>query len=535
MKKILSGILALLMTAPTVCSAAVKFTTVDPAEDIIRLSCDTGAEDNITFIVLNPGHTYEDYTSGDEGKRTESIRYIGLGKSENDEAHVTFALSGDAGGTFTAFANGEKLEFEYYPMELKKKFLSDMKNGTETDMEKLIKIFGFSDEDIYKKGNKEDIILRLSKKKDFSDDVSVVYDEIFEEILLSDFASGKSEAVFANGKLLYAEKLGISDMEEYNDYISLLNKNGLKDVENKLLSKNYSSIADFQKEFKKSIYFNLIMNYKDNGYGHMQEIFEKYSSEYKDYGVNFPARENRSAYQALLGSGAETLEDMGKKLKSLLSQKSDGKSSGSGSAGSSSQNHGVSQNTGGKDFVNPNEDKDEDNKKLYSDVEDSFWAFEAIKNLSENNVLTGYENGAFLPQKSVTRAEFSKMISLVFNLKGGTGAFDDVSDTDWFAPYIHAAADKGIVFGSDGKFRPNDNITRQDAAVMIFRAYSKTKKTSDLFKDDNEISEYAKEAVYDLSSQGVIKGYDDNTFRALANLSRAEAASLLSEIMKGEK
>ncbi len=168
MKKILSGILALLMTAPTVCSAAVKFTTVDPAEDIIRLSCDTGAEDNITFIVLNPGHTYEDYTSGDEGKRTESIRYIGLGKSENDEAHVTFALSGDVGGTFTAFANGEKLEFEYYPMELKKKFLSDMKNGTETDMEKLIKIFGFSDEDIYKKGNKEDIILRLSKKKDFA-------------------------------------------------------------------------------------------------------------------------------------------------------------------------------------------------------------------------------------------------------------------------------------------------------------------------------------------------------------------------------
>ena len=127
------------------------------------------------------------------------------------------------------------------------------------------------------------------------------------------------------------------------------------------------------------------------------------------------------------------------------------------------------------------------------------------------------------------------MISLVFNLKGGTGAFDDVSDTDWFAPYIHAAADKGIVLGSDGKFRPNDNITRQDAAVMIFRAYSKTKKTSDSFKDDNEISEYAKEAVYDLSSQGVIKGYDDNTFRPLANLSRAEAASLLNEIMKGEK
>ena len=70
---------------------------------------------------------------------------------------------------------------------------------------------------------------------------------------------------------------------------------------------------------------------------------------------------------------------------------------------------------------------------------------------------------------------------------------------------------------------------------MIFRAYSKTKKTSDSFKDDNEISEYAKEAVYDLSSQGVIKGYDDNTFRPLANLSRAEAASLLNEIMKGEK
>lgn len=522
------------MAAPVVCSASVKVSTVDPAEDIVKITCDTPADGNVTFIVLNPGHTYENYVSGDEKERTDSIRFIGMDRFEDGEAEVTFGLSGEVGGTFTAFANGEKIEFIYYPIELKKKFLADMKNGTETDMEKLIEIFGFSDEDIYTKGNKDDILKRLSEKKDFSDDVALVYDEIFEVILLSDFSSGKGDIVFKNDKLLYADKLFISDTEEYKDYLSLLNEDGLKDMKKKLLSKSYNMLDDFQKEFKKAVYFNLIMNYKDKGYGHMQGIFEKYSSEYRDNGVIFPSKENRSVYQALLGSNVDTLDEMGKKLKSLLSKSSEGKSTGSGSGSGSSQNHGVSQNTGGNDYVNPNKDSD-DKKELYPDVPKEFWAYDAIKTLSENNILKGYDDGTFRPQKSVTRAEFSKMISLALNLSGGNASFTDVSDSDWFAKYVFGVAEKGIVLGSDGKFRPNDVITRQDAAVMIFRAYGKAQNASEAFEDDGEISEYAKEAVYSLCSQGIIKGYEGNTFRPLGNLSRAEAASLLSGIMKGEK
>ena len=158
------------------------------------------------------------------------------------------------------------------------------------------------------------------------------------------------------------------------------------------------------------------------------------------------------------------------------------------------------------------------------------WAEGYITRLIDKGAVNGYEDGTFRPGNTITRAEFTKIIVSVFSLYGESEVkYTDVSKEDWFNSYVDIASANGIILGSDGMFFPKNNITRQDAAIIIQRILklkSVEMKTGKEFLDNNEISDYAKEAVSNMAEIGVINGFDGK-FMPRNNITRAEAVTMI--------
>ncbi|MBO5384206.1 MAG: S-layer homology domain-containing protein, partial [Ruminococcus sp.] len=166
----------------------------------------------------------------------------------------------------------------------------------------------------------------------------------------------------------------------------------------------------------------------------------------------------------------------------------------------------------------------------FTDVSSSHWAFAAISNLRDRKIIDGFEDNSYRPDNSLTRAEAVKLLCRAFNIDetSGESVFSDVKEADWYAPCINAAYKAGFVNGDGTAFNPNNNITRQDLCVMIYRfAQGNLNGDSADYADAQKISEYAKQAVAALSSSGIINGFEDKTFRPLATATRAQMAQML--------
>ena len=108
----------------------------------------------------------------------------------------------------------------------------------------------------------------------------------------------------------------------------------------------------------------------------------------------------------------------------------------------------------------------------FSDVSADKWYNNAVSTLCHMGVLGGYSDGTFRPNAPITRAEFAK-IAVSFSQANGSAVysyFTDVKTTDWFAPYVTAAKDSGLIEGySDGSFKPENRITRAEACTIVNR------------------------------------------------------------------
>ena len=108
----------------------------------------------------------------------------------------------------------------------------------------------------------------------------------------------------------------------------------------------------------------------------------------------------------------------------------------------------------------------------FSDVSADKWYNNAVSTLSHMGVIGGYADGTFRPDAPISRAEFAK-IAVSFTQNTGSATynyFTDVKTTDWFAPYVTAAKDAGLIEGySDGSFKPESKITRAEACAIVNR------------------------------------------------------------------
>ncbi|QSZ27532.1 S-layer homology domain-containing protein [Aceticella autotrophica] len=174
--------------------------------------------------------------------------------------------------------------------------------------------------------------------------------------------------------------------------------------------------------------------------------------------------------------------------------------------------------------------------KQFTDIK-GHWAEKEINDWISKGLIAGYEDNTFRPDNSVTRAEFVTFTDRVFNLTQTTDiTFKDVKSTDWFYKEIQKAKAANIVSGyDDNTFRPNNFITREEAAAILTRLLKLQSVTQDAlkgFKDASKISSWAKDAVNTAVYYGLIKGYPDNTVGPDNPITRAETVVILDRALK---
>ncbi len=181
-------------------------------------------------------------------------------------------------------------------------------------------------------------------------------------------------------------------------------------------------------------------------------------------------------------------------------------------------------------------EEESQNYKGFEDVQ-GLWCEDTVNALGALGLIKGRTENIFAPNDSLTRAELVQLIARLsgVDLSAYTAKFEgftDVNENAWYYKAVMWAADNNIVYGvGEGKFAPEQSITRQDLAAIIYRYLSlEPTENTVSFIDGGDISDYASEAVGTLFAEGIISGYPDNTFRPKNSITRAEIASIVYKI-----
>lgn len=162
------------------------------------------------------------------------------------------------------------------------------------------------------------------------------------------------------------------------------------------------------------------------------------------------------------------------------------------------------------------------------------WAKEEVQELVNEEIIQGDDKGYFNPKNIVTRAAAAEMLYKAKKLSTeGTENFPDVNEKDWFYEAVVATSKAEIFEGNDkGEFKPNDKLTREQAAAVIVRAFGLTGE-ADLssFDDDNKISGWAKSTMEIAVATGVVEG-NGTSLKPLDSISRAEIAVMIHRAME---
>ena len=157
----------------------------------------------------------------------------------------------------------------------------------------------------------------------------------------------------------------------------------------------------------------------------------------------------------------------------------------------------------------------------------------AVETVKAISYIKGYPDGTFRPQANVTRAEAAQMFATLLNGGANFGTssatrFSDASD-DWFSKAVNYVVAKGLISGyPDGTFKPNESITRAEFAQMISGYVKNEKKSTTDFQDVKD--HWAKDAIDKLYGNKNVSGYPDGSFKPNAKITRAEAVTILNSV-----
>ncbi|WP_284639660.1 S-layer homology domain-containing protein [Paenibacillus silviterrae] len=170
------------------------------------------------------------------------------------------------------------------------------------------------------------------------------------------------------------------------------------------------------------------------------------------------------------------------------------------------------------------------------------WAKEPIERMANRRIIRGTSEALYLPDRAVTRAEFAAMMIRALGLPEADRAsieFRDVKPQDWYARTVNAAVKAGLIHGyEDQSFRPNEIITRQEMAVIGYRAMKTAgfetkaaKATNEAYDDASLMQDWAREAIGELVAQGILQGAAPGVFEPDGTATRAQGAVMLSRML----
>jgi hypothetical protein len=164
------------------------------------------------------------------------------------------------------------------------------------------------------------------------------------------------------------------------------------------------------------------------------------------------------------------------------------------------------------------------------------WAEAVIRKWVNQGLAKGYGDGRFGPNDSITRAEFVTLLNRIFGYQQTSEkSFPDVKAGAWYAAEIAKAYQAGIIGGdNNGNMNPEAVISRQEAAVILARAFSLAGDNLDAalkYSDVGQIAEWALGSVGTMTKKGYVTGRPGNLFAPKANLSRCEAVKMIDNVM----
>ncbi|MDF2644307.1 MAG: pullulanase [Paenibacillus sp.] len=175
----------------------------------------------------------------------------------------------------------------------------------------------------------------------------------------------------------------------------------------------------------------------------------------------------------------------------------------------------------------------------FQDVTKTHWAFRMIKEMAAKHIVDGTESGDFQPERAMTRAEFTALITRSLGLKTSMpSSFGDIAPEAWYANAIAAANQAGIIEGRGlNEFEPNSLITREEMAAIIVRAYT-SRYPSELrsdqpttFSDRASANDWALPYIDGASKAGLVHGRENNEFAPHDHMHRAEGTQIVFNLL----
>jgi Leucine-rich repeat (LRR) protein len=171
---------------------------------------------------------------------------------------------------------------------------------------------------------------------------------------------------------------------------------------------------------------------------------------------------------------------------------------------------------------------------VFPDVTETHRFYEEIQYLTGNGIITGFPDGSFRPNETVTRAQAAIMIGRALDLDGELRPtiFEDVGSSSKASGFIASATEKGIITGfTDGTFRPGEPVTRGQMAIFLSRAFELKEESQDVFPD---VSEQSSSYIHvrRILAEGITTGYPDGTFRPYAVLIRGDFSAFMARALE---
>lgn len=178
----------------------------------------------------------------------------------------------------------------------------------------------------------------------------------------------------------------------------------------------------------------------------------------------------------------------------------------------------------------------------FADVAKGSWYYEGVRYAYENGLMSGTGEGTFSPDLPTSRG---MLVTILYRLAGspaaGSASFTDVAKGQRYADGVAWASANGVVSGyPDGSFRPNDTITREQMAAILYQYARIQGKLDDsradlsIFSDLDSLSAYAKEPMSWAVAQGLFSGVSADTLAPGGSTTRAQAAVILTAFSKAQ-
>lgn len=541
--KAIMGLGAILMATAVGANAQV---TVDDSTSVITVSGAVESKNSdvrIGIDVFCPDKSYDDLRTVSEDKFASVIalrHQVTSGKEGAWELSFKIAdnplLDYDAkSGEYTIVISpddGQKSyteKFMYVNIAEAENYLKDLKTANREEALQILEsgknALGIN-YDFYAsldKGKIADILLAESKALDnatTAEGIAIVRKAAFIEAV----CEGKIGNLFD-----YADYFGIAetDIAPYTEKKYIVINQG--SITQRLNGKTVTDFNDFNDKLTEATVLAVVKN--PDGEANLKEIIGAFEDE-----IGYTAPLKDSAYIKVSGNTYESYEKLATALNSANNGSAPSGPSGGGGGGSSSG--GASSGGSGVMVPSPSDALPME-YDIFTDIDDISWAKDAIIYLAQKGIINGKSDKIFAPNDFVTREEAAKILVLAFvpDTQGTKISFEDVSVDSWYYQYVSKAVETGIVTGySESVFGSGDSITRQDLVTMIYRAAVNSgielEEGQISFADENEIADYAREAVGALAKAEIVSGTDFRIFEPAEPATRAQLAKIVYRLLE---